>query len=283
MMISSMIVFGSIGIFRRNLPLSSALISASRGLIGGLFILVFTLLTRKGAKERIAARKFFLLALTGAVIGINWMLLFESFNHTTIGIAMLCFNMQPTIVVLLSPIIFKERLTAKKLICAAIAIFGMAMVSGVIGSTEAQNGSFLGVQLGLMAAVCYSFVVIMNKKIVGVDTYRKTTIQLLFAGIVMLPYLLLKGGFGNEVFSPKTIILILILGIVHTGVSYLLYFGSMDGLRAQTVAISGYIEPVAALVFSALLLKEPLSVTGFIGAVMIIGSAIISESGEQGK
>ena len=216
MMISSMIVFGSIGIFRRNLPLSSALISASRGLIGGLFILVFTLLTRKGAKERIAARKFFLLALTGAVIGINWMLLFESFNHTTIGIAMLCFNMQPTIVVLLSPIIFKERLTAKKLICAAIAIFGMAMVSGVIGSTEAQNGSFLGVQLGLMAAVCYSFVVIMNKKIVGVDTYRKTTIQLLFAGIVMLPYLLLKGGFGNEVFSPKTIILILILGIVHT-------------------------------------------------------------------
>jgi drug/metabolite transporter (DMT)-like permease len=123
----------------------------------------------------------------------------------------------------------------------------------------------------------------MNKKIVGVDTYRKTTIQLLFAGIVMLPYLLLKGGFGNEVFSPKTIILILILGIVHTGVSYLLYFGSMDGLRAQTVAISGYIEPVAALVFSALLLKEPLSVTGFIGAVMIIGSAIISESGEQGK
>lgn len=276
-----MLIFGSIGIFRRYIPLSSALISVSRGLIGGLFILVFTKLTKGGIKEKLAVRQFFWLALTGAVIGVNWILLFEAFNHTTIGIATLCYYMQPTIVVLLSPLVFKEKLTAKKAICAIIAIVGMAMVSGVIGGLDSQSGNIRGIQLGLGAAVCYSVVVIMNKKISGVDTYQKTTIQLLSAGIVMIPYLFLTGGFSNDGFSAATIILMLIVGIVHTGVAYLLYFGSMNGLKAQSIAILSYIDPISALLFSALLLKEPLSVTGIIGAIMIIGSATISETAER--
>ena len=277
MILSSMLIFGTIGIFRRYIPLSSAFLAFSRGILGGLFILAFVRLKRGKAEERLPVRTVIWLAATGAVMGINWILLFEAYNHTTVAVATLCYYMQPTIVVLLSPLIFRERLTGKKAVCAAVAIAGMVLVSGVIGGGEAQAGSLQGILLGLGAAVFYSGVVIMNKRIRGIDAYQKTIIQLLAAGAVMIPYLLLTNGFSSEGVSTRTVILLLVVGLVHTGIAYVLYFGSMDGLKVQSVAIFSYIDPVSALLFSAIFLKEPLSALGIIGAVMIIGSAVISE------
>lgn len=275
--ISSMLIFGTIGVIRRYIPLPSAFLAFSRGILGGLFLLVFIKVRKKEAGEKIRPRDLIKLIITGAMIGVNWILLFEAYNHTTVAIATLCYYMEPTIVVLLSPIIFKERLTGKKAICATISIIGMVLVSGVIGSSGAQNGSFKGVLLGLGAAVFYSAVVIMNKTIPGIEAFQRTTILLLSAGITMLPYVLFTHGFQSGGFNATSILLLLVLGIVHTGIAYAMYFGSMDGLRMQTIAVFSYIDPVSALLFSALLLREPLSVLNMIGAVMIIGSAMISE------
>ncbi len=278
MIISSMIIFGTIGVFRKYIPLSSAFLAFARGLLGGLFLLLFIRIRKKDVGEKLPLRDILYLALTGALIGINWILLFEAYNYTTVAVATLCYYMQPTIVVLLSPLVFREKLTPKKAVCAAVAIAGMVLVSGVIGDSGSQNGSFRGVLLGLSAAVFYATVVMMNKKLPGVNAYQKTTIQLLSAGIVMIPYLLVTHGFTGEGFSVSTVILLLIVGIIHTGIAYVLYFGSMDGLNVQSIAILSYIDPVSAMLFSALLLKEPLSVLSIIGAVMIIGSAIVSET-----
>ena len=278
MIIASMVIFGTIGVFRRYLPVSSAFLACSRGLLGGLCILLFTRLTGR-KREPVPRRALAGLIVSGALIGVNWMLLFEAYNHTTVAVATLCYYMQPTIVMLLSPLIFRERLTARKAVCAAVAVAGMVLVSGVLGD-GGSGGSLRGVLLGLGAAVFYSAVVIMNKKITGIDAYQKTTVQLLSAGAVMIPYMLLTGGAGAEGFTPGTAALLLAVGIVHTGIAYVLYFGSMDGLRVQTVAILSYIDPVSALLFSALLLREPLSLPGVIGAVMIIGSVVISETGK---
>jgi drug/metabolite transporter (DMT)-like permease len=151
----------------------------------------------------------------------------------------------------------------------------MVLVSGVIGGPGA--GSLRGVLLGLGAALFYSAVVMSNKKMPGIDAFQRTTVLLLSAGMVMLPYLLVTGGFGGGGVSLSAVLLLLVLGIVHTGIAYALYFGSMDGLRIQSVAVMSYIDPVSALLFSALLLREPLSVPSIIGAVMIIGSAMVSE------
>ena len=117
----------------------------------------------------------------------------------------------------------------------------------------------------------------MNKKIRGIDPYQRTTVQLLSAGLVMLPYLILTDGFGSEGFSASSVILLLIVGIVHTGIAYAMCFGSMEKLSVQSIVVLSYIDPVSALLFSALLLREPLTVPGIIGAVLIIGSAMISE------
>lgn len=278
MFISSMIIFGTIGVFRRYIPASSAFLAFSRGILGGLCILLFLKLKKKDHTEKIPGSAMRGLIVSGALIGINWILLFEAYNHTTVAVATLCYYMQPTIVTLLSPLLFRERLTGRKAACAAVAVAGMVLVSGVLEG--ARGGNLRGVLFGLGAALFYSAVVIMNKRITGVDMYRKTTVQLLSAGAVMIPYLLLTGGFGGEGFTPAAVVLLAVVGIVHTGLAYVLYFGSMDGLRVQTVAILSYIDPVSALLFSALLLREPLSALGVLGAAMILGSAIVSETGK---
>ena len=275
MFISSMLIFGTIGVFRRYIPLPSAFLAFARGILGGLFLLAFIKARKKGAGTKLPPGILARLAATGAMIGVNWILLFEAYSHTTVAVATLCYYMEPTIVMLLSPLLFQERLTGKKAVCAAVSVLGMALVSGVIGG--GQSGGIRGVLLGLGAAVLYAAVVIMNKKTPGIDAYRKTTVQLLSAGLVMVPYLLLINGFSGEGFSLSAVLLLLAVGVVHTGVAYVLYFGSMEGLSVQSIAVFSYIDPVSALLFSALLLREPLSLLNIIGAVMIIGSAMVSE------
>lgn len=275
MFIASMLIFGTIGVFRRFMPFSSAFLAFARGILGGLFLLFFVKLRKKGKPAKLPGKTAVWLAVSGAVMGINWMLLFEAYHYTTVGIATLCYYMEPTIVMLLSPLLFREKLTGKRILCAAVAILGMVLVSGVLGGDGTGNPQ--GVLLGLGAAAFYSVVVIMNKKIVRIDAFQKTTIQLLSAGIVMIPYLLLSGGLAGSGTDAVAILLLLVVGLVHTGLAYILYFGSMDGLKAQSIAIFSYIDPVAALLFSALFLREPLSLSGIIGAVMIIGSAAVSE------
>lgn len=275
MIVSSMLIFGTIGVFRKYIPVSSAFLAFSRGLLGGLCIFLFLRLKKKQA-ARLPRRALPGLVLSGIMIGINWILLFEAYSHTTVAVATLCYYMEPTIVLLLSPLVFRERLTAGKLACAAVAVAGMVLVSGVIGGGP-QNGSWLGVLLGLGAAVFYSAVVILNKKLRDVDAMQKTTVQMLSAGLAMLPYLLLTNGFSHERFSPEAVLLLLVVGIVHTGIAYVLYFGSIERLPVQSVALLSYIDPVSALLFSAFLLKEPLTPLNILGAVMIIGSAVLSE------
>ena len=277
MFIASMLIFGTIGIFRRSIPLPSAFLAFSRGILGGLFLLAFLRLRKKDGARRLSPGLLLPLAGTGAMIGFNWMLLFEAYNHTTVAVATLCYYMQPTIVILLSPLVFRERLTGRKAACALISIAGMVLISGV---TDGGGGSrdMTGILLGLGAAALYAGVVIMNKKIKGADAYQRTTVQLLAAGSVMIPYLLLTDGFSGVAFTPATLLLLLAVGLIHTGAAYALYFGSMEGLAIQSIAVLSYIDPVSALLFSALLLREPLSLMNIIGAVLIIGSAMISET-----
>ncbi len=275
MIVSSMLIFGTIGIFRRNIPLSSAFLAFARGILGGAFIFLFMKLRRIKA-DRPSRRSLLLLVLTGALIGINWILLFEAYEHTSVAVATLCYYMQPTIVLLVSALFFGERLTSKKLTCAVTAIAGMVLVSGVTGDTPLRASDLQGILSGLGAAVFYSAVVILNKQIAGVNAYLKTTVQLFSAGAVMIPYLLITEGFSLPEPEPLTLFLLLVVGIVHTGFVYVLYFGSLEGLNLQAAALFSYIDPAAALVFSALLLGEPLNAASLAGAVMIIGSAVIS-------
>lgn len=277
MFTASMVIVGTVGVFRRMIPLSSAFLAFSRGLIGAAVLAVLLIVRKKSLHEKLPRQKLCLLMLNGVALGINWMLLFEAFNYTTVATATLCYYLQPTIVLLLSPGVFRERLTAKKLVCACAALVGMAFVSGV-GSNDGLYGTELkGILLAVGAACFYAVVVMLGKKIDGIDAYRKTMVQLFFAAITMVPYLLLTENFSQFSVDPKVFALVLLVGVVHTGLVYALYFGSMAGLRAQSISILSYIDPVVALFASALLLHEALSTQSIIGAVLIIASALFSE------
>ena len=275
-LISSMLIFGTLGIFRRYIPLSSAMLAVFRGLLGSAFLLVFVF-AKGGRRPRLDRKSLFMLVITGAIMGFNWMLLFEAYNYTTVAAATMCYYMQPTIVILLSPFVFRERLGLKKLLCALTAIIGMVFVSGVLGGgVQAQD--VRGILFGLGAAAFYSAVVILNKKIEIDDIYEKSVIQLAAAAAVMLPYVLLTEDVSQLALSSSAVAMMLIVGIVHTGLAYALYFGSMKKLKAQTIAVMSYIDPVFALLLSAVVLHEKLSVLGIVGSVLILGSALASET-----
>ncbi len=276
-LILSMFIFGTIGIFRRYIPLPSSLLALARGAIGVIFLLIFMAVKKEKLNLREIKDKILLLCISGVFIGFNWILLFEAYNYTTVATATLCYYMAPVFVIIASPFLFKEKLTLKKILCVIVALVGMVLVSGVIETGFSGAGEFKGVLLGLGAAVLYATVVLMNKKTAGVPAYTKTVIQLGSAAIVLLPYTLLTENFAELTFEPLTIIMLLIVGVVHTGWSYALYFGSMDNLKAQTVAIFSYIDPVVAIILSALILNEEMSIFGVIGAVMVLGSTMISE------
>ncbi len=210
-------------------------------------------------------------------MGVNWILLFEAYNYTSVAVATLCYYMAPTIVVLLSPLLFHEKITLRKGLCAIAAVIGMVFVSGVVDNGMPTVSETKGILFGLGAAVFYACVVILNKKVSGVDPYEKTVIQLVSSALALIPYLLLTGETLPANLSLNAGIMLLIVGLVHTGIAYAMYFGSVEKLPAQTVALLSYLDPITALILSALVLHEPLTLSGIIGAVLIIGAAIIAE------
>lgn len=297
LMALAMAIFGTIGIFRRMIPLSSAWVAFFRGAIGSLFLIAFVWANHRGSRKKAPDRAVTVkLILSGALIGINWALLFEAYNHTTVSVATLCYYMAPTFVIILSCIIFRERLTVIKAACAAASLVGMVLISGVAGGgSSASSGSSgilsgfsglitggglteetVGILFGLGAAVLYASVVLINKSIKISDPYNKTIVQLISATVILIPYLALKDGLPDAEWTIELIALLITIGIVHTGLSYALYFGSMEGLKTHTVALFSYIDPVTALVLSHVLLHEELTFLGIFGAVLILGSALIS-------
>ena len=277
MLTASMLIFGTIGVFRRMIPMDSALIAFFRGVTGCLVILLVSRIRGRG--QRPGRKTLLLLAVSGALIGLNWLALFEAYNATTVAAATMCYYMAPTFVILLSCVLFREKMTVRKAACAVAALGGMVLVSGVAENGLPGPGERKGILLGLCAACLYAAVVLLNKRIRGVDPYLKTTVQLGAAAAVLLPWLLATGSFSGQQWSWGAVGLLALVGVVHTGVSYALYFGSMDGLRTQTVALFSYIDPVTALALSALALHEKMTLPGIVGAVLILGSAVVGERG----
>ena len=277
-LVISMVIFGTIGIFRRAIPLPSEVLAFARGILGSVFLLLVLRVSGRKFDLRSASKHLWLLILTGAMIGLNWILLFEAYNYTSVAIATLCYYMQPVIVILASPLVLKEKITVRKCICAAVSVLGMVFVSGILqpGSTGGSHG-YRGILLGLGAAALYAAVVLLNKKISGVPVYEKTILQLSSAAVVMIPYMFAAGTLKAYSLGTGQVLGLLTVGILHTGIAYALYFGAIEKIPAQTAALLSYIDPVTAVLLSAGLLHESMSVLSVIGAVLIIGAAMISE------
>ena len=190
------------------------------------------------------------------------------------SVATLCNNFAPIFVVLVAPFIFKEKLTKDKIVCVIVSAIGILFVSGFLG--DAEIGSLKGVFLALCSAALYGTIVILNKTIIGVHAYDKTLLQLGACATALLPYILLTEKPSSIQLNGFGLAMLIIAGVVHTGIAYVLYFGSMDGMKAQTVALMSYIGPGVSLLGSTLLLKEPMTWLQGVGAILILGTAFFS-------
>lgn len=276
-LVASMIIFGSIGVFRRYIPLPSGMLAMLRGFIGALFILIIMLVKKQLPDKKAIKNNLVYLLSSGAMIGFNWILLFEAYNFTSVSTATLCYYMAPIFVIIASPIVLKERLTTKSILSAIIALLGMTLISGVYNASFKYDNQVKGIILALGAAALYACVIICNKKIKDIDSYNKTLIQLTSAGVVLIPYSLIAEDYIRYEFKPFIILLVFLVGIVHTGLAYSLYFSSIKALKAKTIAIFSYIDPIIALILSSLILKESMSFSEILGAVLILGAAFFSE------
>ena len=276
-LIFSMVIFGTIGIFRRHIALSSGVLAMARGFIGAAFLLLIIALKREHLSKAAIKKNLWLLILSGACIGFNWILLFEAYRYTTVATATLCYYLAPIFVILVSPLVLKERISPQKLGCVLVSLIGMVFVSGVLNAGFSGIAEMKGVLLGLGAAAFYASVILMNKKIIDIPAYDKTIVQLVCAATVLVPYVLLTEELAEAEWSGIGFVLVLVVGILHTGVTYALYFGSMAHLKAQTVAIFSYIDPIVAILLSAVLLQEKMDGLTILGTVMILGAAVYSE------
>lgn len=274
--IIAMLIFSSIGIFVRALPYESSFIAFVRGIVGFGVILLVMLLKRQKSDKKAIKENLLLLIVSGVFIGINWVALFESYRYTTVATATLCYYMAPMFVILASPLAFKEKLTVKKVLCLITALVGMLFVSGVFeqGGGEIQ---LKGIVFGLVAAAFYASVMLINKRMTEIPAMDKTYIQLFCAAAVVGVYNIFAVDFTTLSTDITHIALLLFVGVFHTGFAYTLYFGSMKNMKAQSIAILSYIDPVFALVLSAVILKESMSVFGVIGAVMVLGAAFVCD------
>lgn len=279
MLLSAMAIWGSIGIIRHYIPVDSGTLALLRSVIGAVCMALLLAVLRRHVDWAGIRANCRLLILSGFAVGINWLLLFEAFKHTSVAVATVCYYMAPIGVMLFSPLVLGEPINRRKGLGILMAFLGIAFVSGLFSADNA-GVTLTGVLYGLGAATFYMSVVLLNKRMTPMEPYTKTGVQLAASATVLLPYIVFQQWntpMDWAIWTPTVIGLTLILGFVYTGLACALYFGSMDRLPAQTVALFSYLDPILAVILSTVLLGEPLTPSLVIGTILVLGGAFIGE------
>ncbi len=275
-LIVSMTVFGTIGLFVRYIPLSSGELALYRAVLAALLIGGCLVVARRPIALAAVKKQLPLILLSGIAMGFNWILLFEAYRYTTVSVATLSYYFAPVIVTVVSPLLFREKMTAKQWLCFAASTVGLVLITG-LGDLGSGNAHITGILFGLGAAVLYATVVLLNKFIKTVNGIHRTFLQFLVAAAVILPYVLLTDGVHLSTLSGVGWVLLLIVGLVHTGITYCLYFSSLGELSGQQVAILSYIDPLVAVLCSVLILGESMTVWQLLGGALILGFTLWNE------
>lgn len=281
MLIVSMAIFGTLGLFVRNIPVSSGELAFYRAVLASVLIGVFLLVTGQRIPFGKIKKEVPLLLASGVAMGINWILLFEAYKYTTVSVATLSYYFAPVIVTLVCPVLFREKLTGKQILCFVMSTLGLVLITG-IGEIHSGN-HFVGILFGLGAAVFYASVILLNKFIKNVEGIHRTFLQFLAAVLVLGIYVLCTSGITLGTLDGKGWVNLLIVGLIHTGVTYCLYFSSLKELPGQKAAILSYIDPLVAVLISVTVLGESMTLWQVIGGILILGFTLWNEIAPRKK
>ena len=272
--VTSMVIFGTIGAVVRFIELPSCEIALYRGLIGVFCLFPFLLFNNRKGLARDFVANSLVLFLSGVALAGNWILLFEAYRNTTIAIAALCYYTAPVIVMALSPLILKEKVSIFKVLCIGVTLFGMILVVRVDHNFHGSYNHFLGIVFGISAAICYATLMILNKFIKQLDGLETTVPQLFLAALILFPYVLLTGALKPIIHVDRSLMLLIVLGLVHTGIGFLLFFIGLQGLKAQRIAILSYLDPLTSVMISLFIFGEHMTFIQIAGAFLICGATL---------
>lgn len=270
MLVTAMLIFGTLGLFVRNVPVSSGELALYRAILATGMIGLFLLVTRQPVPFAAIKKEVPLLLLSGAAMGFNWILLFEAYRYTTVSAATLSYYFAPVIVTVISPFLFREKLSLRQILCFVMSTVGIVMITAT-GDLSAGSNNLVGIAFGLGAAVLYATVILLNKFIKGVAGLHRTFLQFLAAIAVLIPYVAFSGAFSLGALDGMGWLNLLILGLVHTGVAYCLYFPALKDLPGQRAAILSYLDPLVAVLLSVTVLGEGMTTWQAVGGVLILG------------
>ncbi len=275
MFVAAMLIFGSNGVFASMLEMSGAQLVLLRTLIGGAVLLIIILISRSRTPKEVLLREKWRLLFAGVCLGANWALLFEAYNLMNVSLATLTYYTAPVLVLVLAPLVLKERQNGLAYLGMAVVIVGMLLV---VGTDFGEGGvSATGLIVGLGSAVFYAMLMLVNKQITGVSGLNLTFIEIVIAAVILLPYVFATSGGVPLPTDARGIFELLFLCTVNTGFACWLYFSSMNRLPAKAVALMGYFDPVSALIFSAVFLDERLSGVQLAGAVLVLAGALVGQ------
>ena len=276
MLAFSMAVFGTLGLFVRHISVSSGELALYRALLAILLIGGFLLITRQKIPFRAIKKEIPLLLLSGMAMGINWILLFEAYKHTSVSVATLSYYFAPVLVMAICPLLFCEKMTVKQVICFVMSTVGLVLIIDV-GGLGGGGSDLMGILFGLGAAVFYATVILLNKFIKNVAGIPRTFLQFVASIIILIPYVALNGGITLGSLNTTGWICLLVVGLIHTGITYCLYFSSLKELSGQEASILSYIDPLVSVLVSFFALGESMTVSQIIGGVIILGFTLLNE------
>ena len=271
----SMAIFGTLGIFTRNIAVSSGELALYRAVLAAMLITVYLVGTKQKINFKAIKKELFLLLLSGIAMGINWILLFQAYKYTTISLATLSYYFAPVIVTAVCPVLFHEKLTRKQIVCFIMSTVGLIMITGI---GDIGGGSdYIGILFGLGAAVFYATVILLNKFIKNVEGIHRTFLQFLSAIVILIPYVIMTSGVTLRNLDGIGWVNLLIVGLVHTGITYCMYFSSLKELPGQKAAILSYIDPLVAVLISVIILGESMTIWQALGGILILGFTLWNE------
>ena len=277
----SMAIFGTIGLFVRGIPLPSSEIALYRAVLAILAIGSYLFVTKQKIQLAGMRKELILLVISGIAMGFNWILLFEAYKYTTVSVATLSYYAAPIMIKLVSTILFREEMTKRKLLCFVMSTLGIFLITMSGGGMSGRGTDHIGIMFGLGAAVLYATVVLLNKFIKNVGGIQRTFLQFVAAAVTLFPYVMLTGGMHLGDLSGSGPALLLVIGFVHTGIAYCMYFSSLQHVSGQEVAVLSYIDPLVAVILSVSVLHEPMSALQVVGGAMILGFTLLNEMPEK--
>ncbi len=266
------VVWGTIPLFLRMADGASVAKVFYRVVFGAAAIWLWLLATRRTAEvTSLSARQVGRLALQGVILTVNWVLFLTALDLTTVAVAELLGYTGPVFVAVLAPLVTREPFDRRIVAPLALALAGIAVIMWPQGLILRDSGQMLGAALAFLSALTYAVLLLRSKNMLkGTTGLALMAVEYPTATLLLLPFTVIAYARGDGPTGATAYGALLVLGIVHTAFTGVLFLAAMKRVRTDRVALITYAEPASAVLFAAWFLGEPLSIWTLTGGAMVI-------------